>query len=74
MSDPSPRFREIVCEVDEDLPRQGPDHRACAARALGLCHERPGSPAILDLLSRELEMHRRDADDDAYPFFVARHP
>jgi hypothetical protein len=49
MSDPSPRVREIFFEVYEDLPRQGPGHRACAARALGLWHELPGSPAILDL-------------------------
>lgn len=49
MSDPSPRFLEIFFEVYEDLPRQGPGNRACAARALGLCHELPESPAILDL-------------------------
>lgn len=49
MSDPSPGFREIFFEVYEDLPKQGPGNRACAARALGLCHELPESPAILDL-------------------------
>jgi SAM-dependent methyltransferase len=43
------RFWEIFFEVYERLPRQGPGNRACAARALGLCHELPDSPAILDL-------------------------
>ncbi|MGA9117648.1 MAG: class I SAM-dependent methyltransferase [Bacteroidota bacterium] len=33
----------------EALPRQGPGSRACAAQALGFCHELPASPAILDL-------------------------
>jgi len=44
-----PRFWEIFFEVYESLPRQGPGNRACAARALGLCHELPDFPAILDL-------------------------
>lgn len=49
MNQPSPRFWEIFFEVYENLPRQGPGNRACAARALGLCRELPPSPAILDL-------------------------
>ncbi len=43
------RFREIFFEVYENLPRQGPGNRTCAARALGLCRELEESPAILDL-------------------------
>ncbi|MEW5745787.1 MAG: class I SAM-dependent methyltransferase [Nitrospirota bacterium] len=49
MNEPSPRFWEIFFEVYENLPRQGPGNRACAARALGLCRDLPQSPAILDL-------------------------
>jgi SAM-dependent methyltransferase len=49
MNEPAPRFWEIFFEVFENLPRQGPGNRACAARALGLCRELPQSPAILDL-------------------------
>lgn len=49
MKEPDPRFWEIFFEVYEDLPRQGPGNRACAARALDLCHELPQFPAILDL-------------------------
>jgi hypothetical protein len=45
----SPRFWEIFFEVYEALPRQGPDNRASAAKALGLCRELPPSPAVLDL-------------------------
>ena len=48
MSQPDPRFWEIFFEVFEDLPRQGPGNRACAAKALGLCHELRESPAVLD--------------------------
>ncbi len=49
MNPPSPRFWEVFFEVFESLPRQGPGNRACAARALALCHALPPSPAILDL-------------------------
>lgn len=49
MTDPTPRFWEIFFAVYEALPRQGPGSRACTARALGLCRERPPTPAILDL-------------------------
>jgi SAM-dependent methyltransferase len=49
MNDAKTRFWELFFEVYEKLPRQGPGNRACAARALGLCRELPGSPAILDL-------------------------
>jgi SAM-dependent methyltransferase len=49
MNIPGPRFWEIFFEVYEDLPRQGPGNRECAARALGLCRELPPSPAIVDL-------------------------
>jgi SAM-dependent methyltransferase len=49
MSQPSPRFWQIFLEVYENLPRQGPGTRACAARALDLCRDLPDDPAILDL-------------------------
>ena len=49
MNDPGPRFRDIFFEVYENLPRQGPGNRACAARALALCDELPESPLILDM-------------------------
>jgi SAM-dependent methyltransferase len=49
MNQPGPRFREIFFEVYENLPRQGPGNRACAARALGLCRELRQCPAVLDL-------------------------
>jgi len=49
MSQPSPRFWQVFLEVYEDLPRQGPGSRACAARALELCCDLPDEPAILDL-------------------------
>jgi SAM-dependent methyltransferase len=49
MSDPTPRFWEIFFELYEALPRQGPGNLTCAARALGLCHDLPSSPAVLDL-------------------------
>ena len=49
MSEPSPRFRELFFEVYEPLPRQGPGNRACAEKALGLCRDLPGWPAVLDL-------------------------
>jgi SAM-dependent methyltransferase len=49
MSDPTPRFRQIFFEVFESLPRQGPGSRACAAKALALCHDLPPAPAVLDL-------------------------
>ena len=35
--------------VFEDLPRQGPGSKTCAAEALALCRELPESPSILDL-------------------------
>lgn len=49
MNELSPRFWEIFFEVFENLPRQGPGNRNCAAKALGLCRELPKFPAILDL-------------------------
>jgi len=49
MTEVSPRFWEVFFEVFENLPRQGPGNRACAARALGLCHNLPALPAVLDL-------------------------
>jgi len=49
MNEPSPRYWEIFFEVFENLPRQGPGNRTCAARALGFCHELREFPAILDL-------------------------
>jgi SAM-dependent methyltransferase len=49
MNQPGPRFWEIFFELYEELPRQGPGNRTCAARALGLCRELRRSPAILDL-------------------------
>lgn len=49
MNQPGPRFWEVFFEVYENLPRQGPGNRTCAARALGLCRELRESPAVLDL-------------------------
>ncbi len=49
MKEPNPRFWDIFFEVYESLPRQGPGNRSCVASALGLCHELPQFPAILDL-------------------------
>ncbi len=49
MESHSPRFWEIFFEVFEDLPRQGPGSKTCAAEALALCRELPESPSILDL-------------------------
>ena len=49
MNQPGLRFWEIFFEVYENLPRQGPGNRACAARALGLCRDLPHSASILDL-------------------------
>jgi SAM-dependent methyltransferase len=49
MNEPGPRFWDIFFEVYEYLPRQGPGNRACAVRALGLCHELRNNPAVLDL-------------------------
>lgn len=49
MTDSNPRFWEIFFKVYENLPRQGPGNRVCAARALRLCRELQESPAILDL-------------------------
>ncbi len=49
MTELSQRFWDIFFEVYENLPRQGPGNRACAARALGLCGEMREFPAILDL-------------------------
>jgi SAM-dependent methyltransferase len=49
MSEPSPRFWQVFFEVYENLPRQGPGSRACAARALDLCRDLPDEPAILDV-------------------------
>jgi SAM-dependent methyltransferase len=49
MTEFSPRFWDVFFEVYENLPRQGPGSRACAARALNLCGEMREFPAILDL-------------------------
>ena len=49
MSHPGPRFWEIFFEVYENLPRQGPGNRTCAARAPGPCRELRECPAVLDL-------------------------
>ena len=49
MNDPNPRFWDIFFEIYENLPRQGPGNRACAARALSLCCELPQFAAIVDL-------------------------
>jgi len=49
MESHSPRFWEIFFEVFENLPRQGPGSKTCAAEALALCRELPESPSILDL-------------------------
>jgi SAM-dependent methyltransferase len=49
MSEPTPRFWEVFFEVYERLPRQGPGNRACAEKALGLCHNLPPMLAVLDL-------------------------
>lgn len=49
MNQPGPRFWEVFFEVYENLPRQGPGNRTCAARALVLCRELRERPAVLDL-------------------------
>ena len=49
MNESKARFWELFFEVYENLPRQGPGNRDCAARALGLCQGLPPSPAVLDL-------------------------
>jgi len=49
MNEPTPRFRQLFFEVFKALPRQGPDNRACAAKALALCSDLPPSPKVLDL-------------------------
>lgn len=46
---PSARFWEIFFEVYENIPRQGPGNRSCAARALRFCKYLPAAPAVLDL-------------------------
>lgn len=49
MSEPTPRFQELLFAVFEALPRQGPGSRVCTARALELCRDLPPIPAVLDL-------------------------
>jgi SAM-dependent methyltransferase len=49
MDESSSRFWEVFFEVFETLPRQGPGSRSCAEKALSLCCELPGVPAVLDL-------------------------
>jgi len=44
------RFWEIFFDVYENLPRQGPGSRSCAARALKLYRDLPEFPVILDLV------------------------
>ncbi|MFZ5570591.1 MAG: SAM-dependent methyltransferase [Thermodesulfobacteriota bacterium] len=43
------RFWPVFFELYESLPRQGPGNRACAVKALALCHDLPPAPAVLDL-------------------------
>ncbi len=49
MNEPDGRFWALFFAVFDSLPRQGPGNRASAARALALCRDLPGSPAIVDL-------------------------
>jgi SAM-dependent methyltransferase len=49
MSDPAQRFWAIFFELYESLPRQGPGNRACAVKALAMCHDLPPRPDVLDL-------------------------
>ena len=49
MVKPGSRFWEIFFDVYENLPRQGPGSRSCAARALKLYRDLPEFPVILDL-------------------------
>jgi SAM-dependent methyltransferase len=50
MIEPGSRLWQILfLEVYEHLPRQGPGNRACAEKALHLCHGLPPSPVVLDL-------------------------
>ena len=49
MNESNPRFWKVFFEVYEALPRQGPGNRACAVRAISLCHDMPPAPVILDL-------------------------
>ena len=49
MSAQGSRFWEIFFEVYENLPRQGPGNRDCAAKALRLCTGLPRVPMIVDL-------------------------
>ena len=49
MNDHGSRFWEIFFEVYENLPRQGPGNRDCAARALRLCAGLPRAKTIVDL-------------------------
>ncbi|MFO7817217.1 MAG: hypothetical protein R6V39_06015 [Desulfovibrionales bacterium] len=46
MNESNPRFWEIFFEVFENLPRQGPGNRTCAAGALDLCEALGEFPAI----------------------------
>jgi len=46
--DPS-RAMQLFFEMMERMPRQGPGHRACTARALALCEALPQHPRVLDL-------------------------
>lgn len=48
VSGQTPRFRQIFFEVIESLPRQGPGHRTCTAKALSLCDGLPPAPVTLD--------------------------
>ncbi len=49
MSEPSPRFFEILLEIFGSLPRQGPGNLASARKALRYCENFPNIPEILDL-------------------------
>lgn len=49
MSEQTPRFWQILFELFESLPRQGPGSRDCTARALALIRDLPPAPAVLDL-------------------------
>lgn len=49
MEAPEPTFPPLFFDVFAALPRQGPGSTACTRRALALCRDLPGDPAVLDL-------------------------
>lgn len=44
-----PKLREIFFEIHKGLPREGPGHRECTARALELAKPLPRKPEVLDI-------------------------